>query len=234
VLTKNLGGGVHLTRKEIGALLERSGIDATGLRLGYFLMRAELDALICSGARRGKQQTYALLEERAPDARTIDRDEALGELTRRYFTSRGPATVKDYARWSSLTISDCKKAVEIVGAELERSVIGDRTYWFAPFALPAKRRVKVVDLVQVYDECLMGYSESRDVLAGDAPAPENPYMHVVLLDGKPIGRWKRIETRAGVEIETALDRPMDGAETRALERAVERFGRFVGLPAVLR
>ena len=64
-------------------------------------MHAELDAVICSGGLNGKQQTYALLEERAPSAKSLDREEALAELTRRYFNSRGPVTVKDYARWSA-------------------------------------------------------------------------------------------------------------------------------------
>ena len=97
LLSKHLAGSAHLTRKEIAAILEGSGIEASGLRLGYFLMRAELDGLICSGAMRGKQQTYALLEERAPNAETLGPDAALAELTRRYFTTRGPATIKDYA-----------------------------------------------------------------------------------------------------------------------------------------
>ena len=95
LLEKYLAGASHMTRKEIGALLERSGIDVSGQRLAYLVMFAELDALICSGAMRGKQHTYALLDERAPDATELGMDEALAELTRRYFTSRGPATVKD-------------------------------------------------------------------------------------------------------------------------------------------
>ena len=58
------------------------------------MMHAELDGVVCSGARKGKQFTYALLEERAPRAKTLTRDEALGELARRYFTSHGPATLQ--------------------------------------------------------------------------------------------------------------------------------------------
>ena len=71
------------------------------------MMHAELAGLICSGAARGKQQTYALLEERAPQARELARDEALSELTRRFFTGHGPyATVRDFVWWSGLSVAE--------------------------------------------------------------------------------------------------------------------------------
>ena len=76
-------------------------------------MRAELDGVICSGARRGKQFTYALLDERVPP-RELTRDEALAELTRRYFTSRGPAQVQDFAWWSGLTMADARAGLALV------------------------------------------------------------------------------------------------------------------------
>ncbi len=100
VLAKALAGGNYLTRPELQAALAGAGIVADGgLRASYLMMRAELDMLICSGPRRGKQFTYALLDERAPAASSLPRDEALAELTRRYFTSHGPATLKDFAWW---------------------------------------------------------------------------------------------------------------------------------------
>ena len=71
VLAKALGGGKALTREELGRALAAAGIEASGQRLGHIMMRAELDALICSGPRRGKQFTYALLDERAPPGRTL-------------------------------------------------------------------------------------------------------------------------------------------------------------------
>ena len=107
VLTKTLQGGQHLTREELGEALENAGIaEAKGQRLAYMVMAAELDGLICSGPRRGKQFTYALLEERVQPGATLTHDEALATFTRRYFTGHGPATVQDFAKWSGLTIAD--------------------------------------------------------------------------------------------------------------------------------
>jgi hypothetical protein len=95
-IIKALQGGKQLTRATLKAALEQERIFADGLRLSYIMMHAELDGIICSGVRQGKQFTYALLDERVPPAKVLERDEALAELTLRYFTSRGPATVKDF------------------------------------------------------------------------------------------------------------------------------------------
>src|SRR5205823_11718341 len=103
-----------LTRKEIGEVLEHAGIDVGGLRLTLLVMHAELEAVICSGGLRGRQHTYALLDERAPHARRLDRDEALAELALRYFTGHGPATAKDLASWASLTVAEGTRGLDAV------------------------------------------------------------------------------------------------------------------------
>lgn len=126
VIESALEGGSSLTRAELGAALERAGIPAAGQRLGHLVSYAELDAIVVSGPRRGRQVTYALLEERAPSARRLDRDEALAELTRRYFTGHGPAQVQDFAWWSGLTVADVRRGLELAGPVLAHEVIGER------------------------------------------------------------------------------------------------------------
>ncbi|MBO0686334.1 MAG: AlkZ family DNA glycosylase, partial [Candidatus Dormibacteraeota bacterium] len=123
VLEGALGDAQHLTRAGLSAALEAAGIAAGGARLGHLLMHAELDGIVVSGPRQGRQFTYALLDERAPKARRLDRDEALAELTRRYFTSHGPAQVTDFAWWSGLTVKDGRRGLEMVGSCLVREVI---------------------------------------------------------------------------------------------------------------
>jgi hypothetical protein len=238
LFARSLEGGRQLTRKEMAAVLQSAGVDASGVGLAYVLMAAELDGVICSGALRGKQQTYALLEDRAPGAATLGRDGALAELTRRYFVSRGPATLKDYLGWSSLTAAEGKKGLEMVRGELKLRVLDGRTYWFAQQSTNAKPRPPVVDLVQGYDEYVMSYSESRDLLVGPGAAGARPldraaFYHAILLDGRLIGHWRHAFERERVKIQTQLDRPLDAAEMQALYVAIERYGQFLGVPAAL-
>jgi hypothetical protein len=238
LLARTVEGGAHRTRKELAAELDRAGITASGPRLAYIIMRAELDAILCSGPPRGKQHTYAALEERAPNTKTLGREEALAELVRRYFVARGPATLKDFQWWSSLTAADAKMGLDAVKSQLENDVVDGRTYWFDTASPPQKRRAKRVDLVQGYDETVMSYGESRDALYGgqsSAPVPhvENALMHAVLLDGQLTGLWKPVRSKGAVVVEASLFGPREPADERALEAAVERFGRFLEVPADL-
>ena len=239
-LAAALRGGNQLTRAEAAAVLTAAGIGVDGQRLPYLLMHAELDALICSGPRRGKQHTYVLLEERAPDARDLPRDEALAELARRYFTSHGPAPAKDFATWASLTLAEVRAAVEAAGPALRSEELGGLVFWSGAGAAqqaPALRS-PVVRLVQGYDEYIMGYTETKRVIAppGRAwSAADRPVANlVILLDGRVAGFWRRSIRRDEVVVEVALLEPLDDAQTAALEAEATRYGEFLGLRAVVR
>jgi hypothetical protein len=234
-LAEAVAGGSYPTRVELQRTLEEAGIEARGARLAYFVMRAELDGILISGPMRGRQHTYASVEERAANAARLDLDEALAELTRRYFTTRGPATAKDYARWSSLTLFQARRGLDLVGDELVRAELEGRTYWFAPGDPPDGVPKGEFDLIQGYDELVMSYSESRDALAGpdiEVGAPKLPFLHPILIGGRVAGAWRPLIGTASATVEATLlgrGRP----DLPSLELAVGRFGRYLGVPTEL-
>jgi Winged helix DNA-binding domain len=234
-----LARGGSLTRKEIQAELDRAGVRAQGLGLAYVLMYAELNAVICSGPMRGKQHSYALVEQRAPHARRLTRDEALAELTWRYFRSHGPATIKDFNWWSSLTVSDIRRGLDMLGQRLEHATIDGLSYWFAPSGEPTRARSPSLFLLQGYDEYFVGYSgESKAVLdlsnaaRAQAQAAGAP-LHVIVLDSQVVGRWQRKATQSGVSILTELYTPFATPTQHALQRAVDAYAAFLQVPAAL-
>jgi hypothetical protein len=235
LLEKTLGRGEHLTRREIAGVLERSGVNAQGLRLGYILMRAELDGIICSGSPKGKQQTYASLDERAPELDRRDRDEALIELTRRFFLSRGPATLKDFLTWSSLTVAEGRGGLAGIAGDLFHEKIQGRTYWFANSAPKSAEPPGRIDLLQGYDEYIMSYKESRDVMWEESPPPSGlqppVFTHALVLDGRLVGHWRRVPKKGMAAIEGSWYRPPNEAQSRSLTAAIQRFGNFLGMPA---
>jgi len=238
VLTKSLQGGKQLTRVELASALQQAGIATVGeLRMGYILMQAELDALICSGARRGKQFTYALLEERVPQVKKMEREEALVELVKRYFTSRGPATMRDFTVWSGLTMTDAKRGTEMLKPKLEHEVIDGQTYWFVESALPAKASSMRAHLLPIYDEYVMGYKDRSAMLGAldreQFNAGSVTFDNLIVIDGILVGSWKRTLTKREVSIETNFNARLTKAEQKAVAVAAAQFGKFLGLSPIL-
>jgi hypothetical protein len=231
VFASALQGGRHLTRAELGAALGSAGIAATGLRLGLIVHRAETDGLICSGPRRGKQFTYALLEERAPLANRLYRDEALAELTRRYFVGHGPATEHDFAWWSGLTLIDARAGIEIASSTLAREVIEGRTYWSAAAPPPIGTPSEAALLLPTYDEFLVGYAGFDNARRGGRPAGEvGPFDSTLVIGGHVVGRWRHAVLKEHVAVEIMPFAPLTAAEREAVEWAAQKYGAFAGLP----
>lgn len=236
VLEKTLQGNKQLTRAELGAAFEKAGITAaTGQRLGYFMMSAELDGVICSGARRGKQFTYALLEERAPQVKPLTYDEALAELTRRYFTTRGPATLQDFTWWSGLTMTDARKGIDMVKSQFEHEVLDDKIYWFPAAVLPVKEKSPTAHLLPNYDEYFIGFKDRSaigEIVKQAGIKADDPALiaHVIILDGQIVGGWKRTVTKNAVILERNLLTDLTRSGERALAREIDRYSEFLQLP----
>jgi Winged helix DNA-binding domain len=238
VLTKALRDGKHLTRAELGQELARARIQITKpQRLACIVMRAELDALICSGTRRGNQFTYALLEERVAKPAALEREAALFELARRYFTTRGPATVDDFAWWSGLTKADAKRGVEAAAAHLEQESIEGRSYWFPDAGRPV-RISSLAHLLPNFDEYFIGLKDRSAFgarLKSSGRSRTNALSgHILTVNGQIVGGWKRTLVGGTVVIEPKSLIRLSEAERRAIGVAARRFGRFLALPVEVR
>ncbi len=232
VLAKALQGGKQLNRAELVAVLQRAGIVSDNvLRFTYIIMRAELDGIICSGARRGKQFTYALLDERSPQDRILDRDEALAELVRRYFTSHGPATLQDFVWWSGLTVAEAKTGLEMVTSQLMHEVIDRQTYWYSTSIPPANDLSQIIYLLPNFDEYTVGYTDRSAIFdmsnaekfdtRGDVLNP------TIVLDGLVVGTWKRTIKKDSVLLTPNLFTTLNEAEMRALADSANRYSAFL-------
>jgi len=238
-IAKALKNGNFLTRAEIASALEKAGISTQeDLRLTYIVMHAELDGVICSGPRKGKQFSYALLDERAPHAKTLLRDEALSEMTQRYFKTRGPATLQDFCWWSGLTMADAKEGIEFVKDQFASTTFNGQQYWFDDsISLPRKSQPKAY-LLPNYDEYFIGLKDRSAIgeIASKANiAAEDPSLlaHIIILNGQIVGNWKRTINKSDVLIETSLITKLDKLEKDLIHEAAIRFGNFLDLPIKL-
>ena len=237
-IARALEGGAELTRDELRDVIRKAGVANPDLqRMTHIMMRAELDEVVVSGARRGKQFTYALLDARAPHARSLDRDAALEELTLRYFKTRGPATVQDFAKWSGLTVADARNGLEAVQSQLQRDDVGGRRYWFPAPARTRKPPSPTAYLLSIYDEYISSYKyRSAVVAAGHARklvGMGNALTSVIVVDGQIVGTWKRTLTRKTVNVETRFFERPTKSEQRAVAAEARRYAEFLGMPVVI-
>jgi len=240
VIEDALADGGARTREELrGALVAADVPFNDPNTLGHLLMNAELDALICSGPRRGKQFTYQLVRDRIPPAPARSPEDALRQLTVRYFTSHGPALVHDMAWWSGLTVTDVRRGIELAGDALEGRTVDGKAYWSAAGAFdPSPVPEPWVRLLSNYDEYLGSYTDYDPIFDPALPKARNIAdvlgAHIVVRDGFVVGGWRRAFGPALATVTVTLLIPLTSAESAALEADAEAYGRFLGQPVELR
>lgn len=239
LLVKTLRDGRQLTRDELRDVFEKNNISMKAeFRMTYMMMWAELEGVICSGGRKGKQFTYALLDERAPQVRAWKRDEALAELVKRYFTSRGPASLQDFAWWSGLTMADAKNGIEMVKSEFIKEEINGQTYWFQDSALPKIKNSPLIHLLPNYDEYFIGFKDRSAIgnrmgnfKLGDPEAAL--YVHILFVDGQVVGGWKRTIKKNEAIVEFSMLTKIIKVEKQALNTALQKYEEFLGVQVKL-
>ncbi|SDF80558.1 Winged helix DNA-binding domain-containing protein [Dyadobacter soli] len=231
LIGKLLADGAELTREEVISEVNKAGIETDNLRATHIMFQAELDKIICNGARRGKKFTYALFDKKIPASAALEREEALAALAKRYFTSHGPATVQDFAWWSGLSLTDSKLAFEAVRGEFEGANVDGREYLFTGVSEIPKVHGKAM-LIPAFDEITIGYAD-RSAAMDDAVA-QNPdsgagiFKPVVMVKGKIVASWRRTEKKDSVNIELAPLAKMPAAAGNSLEAAGTAYARFIG------
>ncbi len=226
-------------RKELKAVLEKSGFDLEGNRVSFIMMNAELCGLVCSGPRRG--QATHLRAPRGTSAErgeTLSQEQALAELTVRFFTSHGPATLKDFGWWSSLKVADMKNGLEMAGSQLTAKEIDGVSYWFSGSPSATKVTSPSVALLQAFDEYVVAYKDSRHVIdaAGTARAHHEdfPFTGGVVLDSQVVGTWKSTSARNAGSASASRSMPIPTRHKHEPStRAASEYAHFLGLPAAV-
>lgn len=232
IFEKHLTGKNFQTREALNKELAANKIIASGLRLGYIFMHAELEGLICSGPRDGKQFTYALLDERVGKTKALTRDEALTELVSRYFISRGPATVKDFVKWSGLTVKDAKQGIGELDKKLSKFSADGGEYFFHDHVIKTFDDTATF-LLPDYDEYGMGYKD-RSVYMPQTRATQekftasSEYAHWLIVDGRFGGRWERKQKAKATDVNITPFAKLSKEQERNVKNAVNRFVTFVG------
>jgi len=226
LLVDLLAGGRHRTRRELQSDLKKKKIHTDDVRFGLLLIDAELDGLICSGRVRGNELTYALLDEQVPASPPVDRDAGIAELSRRYFMSRGPATLHDFAWWSGLSLADARKALAIHEPGLSHVVVCGEAYYF----FTAKEQQPEPDgrlhMLSAFDEYTGAYKDQLTLPDRQPISHAGMVRPMVVKDGEVAGAWRRWESKTNVRVEIfpASSQKLSEAEVR---QATQNYARFL-------
>lgn len=237
LVARSLQGGKSLTRPALIEALEAGQISTDGQRGIHIVARLAQEGLICFGPREGKQQTFVLMDEWVPPAKQLTREEALAELARRYFTSHGQASLKDFAWWSGLTLTDVRKAVEFATPDLVQAEIDGQSYWQARTVSLIPADPPFAYLLPPFDEYLVGYTDRSAVIEPQFLMMVNAggglLNPTIVVDGQVLGTWKRTLKAKSVVVSPQWFTAPTTAQKDALSFAAQRYGSFLNLPVIL-
>lgn len=224
VIEKMLRDHNYATRDAIREELKKINIEGDSVFMSIIMMQAELTGLICSGPRQGNQFTYALIDERAPKAKHLNREEALRELCLRYFTTRGPASIKDFTVWSGLTVKDAKDGLALISKEVEKETIDGADYYFPPTKPSGREEVSF--LMPDYDEYGIAYKNRTALNNPEAIHTKTIFDRVIIADGMITGTWKRTIQRDTVLLDLDLFKPYKLTD-KSIATAIDNYASFL-------
>jgi len=220
-----------MTRAELVSELNKNKIKPDNLQTIHIMFNAELNGTVCNGPMRGKQFTYALLDERVAKSKPITKDEALAELSKKYFISHGPATLQDFAWWSGLPSTDARHGLEIVKSKLMNTKIGDQTYWFGN-TTRNERTIQSIYFLPAYDEFMISYKDRSASLSpkffSNAITRNGIFKPIIVVNGQVVGTWSREIKKEKVVFEARFFRSLQKLNKIEMNIAFDPYKRFFG------
>jgi len=235
IIVKVLQEKTRLNRKELLATIEENGISTQGQRAAYMLQRASYDGFICQTNTIRNVANFILIDKSFTDGMTLDRSEAIAELTKRYFKSRGPATIQDFVWWSGLTVAETKAGLEANKSLFCQEMIDGQTYWFPVENQSLKIARNLIRFLPGFDEFLLGYKDRSASLHPKfnnnwCPGNNGMFFPFIVMNGEVVGTWKRGFKKNVVVIEMNSFNPQKKLdENPVILDAANKFCKFIDL-----
>jgi hypothetical protein len=174
-------------RAELAEVLVRAGLitEPKGQAVYALIRHTGLLGRLCYGPGHDRTETWVAVADWLGKPLELDGD--LEGLARRYLTAYGPATARDFATWSGLTVPLARRGVEAVATttfEVEGSELA------AVDDLPGSRDLRMVG---EFDSYLLGYQDRYQDLPKSIFPGGGMLRPAVLDSGRVIGTWRHAD-----------------------------------------
>lgn len=244
--------GLCLTREELGLeVARRVGPWATeavspafGGQWPRWLMtlgEAASRGLLCFGPNQGQKVTFVRPDQWLGSGwAEVDGTQALREVLRRYLSTYGPATHREFAQWFGMPPSRALALTRQLADELEEVDIEGHRAWLlrAEAAVACPPVEEVVRLLPHFDCYLIG-CHPRERLVPVAWAKRVltrggiGNLPVVVVDGIVAGLWQQQRSGQRLEIRVEAFQPLSLHQHQELVAAVTRVGEVLEAESVL-
>lgn len=238
VLERALQREPVMTRGALFAELEAARITTAGQRGVHILQCLSMERMLCQGPHAEREPTFAMFDAWIRSSRTPSRDEALQTLATRYFTSHGPASVRDFANWTGLPSLEARAALQLAKPSLA-CIAGDGDeLWMSNALDESTEPSRQAHLLSGFDEYLLGYRDRSAVLAAQhmdrvVPGGNGMFRATLVLDGLVRGTWRRARARGGLTLGVAPFARLAAARKKEIAAAANRYASFLGVPVAL-
>lgn len=229
-----------VSRPELFRVFDAGGQPTQGQRGVHLLGSLCRHGWLVLGPLAGNQQLIAAYEQWIPSSRALDREEAVAEFLLRYLRSHGPATLRDFAWWTQLALTEVRAALREVSGQLEELECEGTTYWMSPETAALLEAgppgARSVHLLPGFDEFVLGYTDRTPVLAPEhfdliVPGGNGIFKKTVVAAGKVAGTWSVHGTgRRAVVVPEMFDAdaPLGPAAQKTLAKAAQEYLGFLG------
>ena len=236
LVTRALSGGKVIKRSELYAVLDRGGVSPAKQRGLHILSKLAHELVIIFGPHDGSQATFVLLDDWLPHQKPLQRDEGLARIATIYFRSHGPATIRDFVWWSSLTVADAKRGIAGAGSTIKAHDVGGTTY-YAPRDVSAEATMEA-HMLPPFDEMLVAFrdrSASLDAMhQHHVSGSKNGFMQpTVVIDGQVVGTWLRTTSRDRTKVKIKPFFALSSSIKRAIADAGDRYAHYLGTPVLV-
>lgn len=229
------------TRSELLRIWQDAGLAPAGGR-GYHMLATLIGERVCAyGPWNGTDQDVVLVSRWLPANPTLDdlfggeRIPAVAELLARYLSSHGPATLRDFAWWTKLPLTEIRRALPLIADRLESDGAPEASFrrpGLYDEVAAAGRGVGRAVLLPGFDEFILGYQDRLFAMPPEhhaklVPGNNGVFRKTVVVGCRVRGTWTRGGRPGNRTLEIEEFEPVSPSAHRALRARFAAFP-FVG------